>query len=203
MAGLQDGGVLACAKHFPGHGDTNVDSHVDLPVINQSMERLDSLELYPFRMLAQNGVGSFMVAHLSVPALDPRANHPTSLSRPVITDLLRKKMGFQGLIFTDAMEMKGVTKHFGPGLADVEVFRAGNDVDLLPENLGAALSALQMAVDSGAIDKNQLYESCKRVLRSKYRLGITTPQRVEAANIRRDLNTPRRALRASARDSSS
>ncbi|MCA0237769.1 MAG: serine hydrolase [Bacteroidetes bacterium] len=190
MAGLQDGGVLACAKHFPGHGDTDVDSHQDLPVIRQSIERLDSLELYPFRMLAQNGVGSFMVAHLSVPALDPRANHPTSLSRPVITDLLRKKMGFQGLIFTDAMEMKGVTKHFGPGQADVEVFRAGNDVDLLPENLGAALSALQMAVDSGAIDKNQLYESCKRVLRSKYRLGITTPQRVELANIRRDLNTP-------------
>jgi len=190
MAGLQDGGVLACAKHFPGHGDTDVDSHFDLPLLNHSLERLDSLELYPFKMLTKNGIGSVMVAHLSVPALDPRVNRPTSLSRPVITDLLRKKFDFQGLIFTDAMEMKGVTKHFGPGEADVEVFRAGNDVDLLPENLGAAMTALQTAVDNGTIDKKQLYDSCKRVLRSKYRLGITTPQRVEVNNLRRDLNTP-------------
>ncbi|HPI09164.1 MAG TPA: glycoside hydrolase family 3 N-terminal domain-containing protein, partial [Saprospiraceae bacterium] len=190
MAGLQDGGVLACAKHFPGHGDTDVDSHLDLPILKQSTARLDSLELYPFKMLAQNGIASFMVAHLSVPALDPRANWPTSLSRPVITDLLRKKFGFQGLIFTDAMEMKGVTKNFSAGQADVEAFKAGNDVDLLPENLGAAMTALQTAVDSGTIDKKQLYESCKRVLRSKYRLGIITPQRVELANLRNDLNPP-------------
>lgn len=190
MAGLQDGGVLACAKHFPGHGDTDVDSHLDLPILKQSTARLDSLELYPFKMLAQNGIASFMVAHLSVPALDPRANWPTSLSRPVITDLLRNKFGFQGLIFTDAMEMKGVTKNFSAGQADVEAFKAGNDVDLLPENLGAAMTALQTAVDSGTIDKKQLYESCKRVLRSKYRLGIITPQRVELANLRNDLNPP-------------
>ncbi len=190
MSGLQDGGVLACAKHFPGHGDTDVDSHFDLPLLLQSRERLDSLELYPFKMLAQNGIGSFMVAHLSVPALDPRTNRPTSLSRPVITDLLRNKYGFQGIIFTDAMEMKGVTKNFGPGLADVEVFKAGNDVDLLPADLGAAMSALTAAADSGYVDKEQLYESCKRVLRSKYRLGITGPQRVDINNLRRDMNAP-------------
>ncbi|MCC6281154.1 MAG: serine hydrolase, partial [Saprospiraceae bacterium] len=190
MAGLQDGGVLACAKHFPGHGDTDVDSHFDLPLLTHSLDRLDSLELYPFKMLAKNGIGSFMVAHLNVPALDPRSNRPTSLSRPAITDLLRNKFDFQGLIFTDAMEMKGVTKYYGPGQADVEVFRAGNDVDLLPENLGAAMTALQAAVDSGYVDKKQLYESCKRVLRSKFRLGLSTPQRVELNNLRRDLNTP-------------
>ena len=190
MAGLQDGGVLACAKHFPGHGDTDVDSHLELPLLGHSLDRLDSLELYPFKMLAKNGIGSFMVAHLNVPALDPRNNRPTSLSRPAITDLLRNKFDFQGLIFTDAMEMKGVTKHFGPGEADVEVFRAGNDVDLLPEDLGAAMTALQAAVDNGTLDKKQLYESCKRVLRSKYRLGLSSPQRVEIKNLRRDLNTP-------------
>ncbi len=190
MAGLQDGGVLACAKHFPGHGDTDVDSHFDLPLLGHSLARLDSLELYPFKMLAANGIGSVMVAHLNVPALDQRSNRPTSLSRPVITDLLRNKFGFQGLIFTDAMEMKGVTKYYGPGQADVEVFRAGNDIDLLPENLGAAMTALQVAVDSGYVDKKQLYESCKRVLRSKFRLGLTSPQRVELNNLRRDLNTP-------------
>ena len=190
MSGLQDGGVLACAKHFPGHGDTDVDSHLEMPILKQSAARLDSLEFYPFKMLAQNGVASFMVAHLNVPSIDPRPNRPASLSRPAITGIIREKIGFQGLIFTDAMEMKGVTKYFKPGEADVEAFRAGNDVDLLPENMGAAMAALQMAVDSGTIDKKQLYESCKRVLRSKYRLGITTPQRVELNNLRRDLNPP-------------
>lgn len=190
MAGLQDGGVLASVKHFPGHGDTDVDSHFDLPVLKHSRDRLDSLELYPFKMLSQNGAGSVMIAHLNVPALDPRENRPTSLSQAAVTDLLRKKYGFQGLIFTDAMEMKGVTNNFKAGEADVEAFRAGNDVDLLPENLGAAMTALQAAVDSGTVDKKQLYESCKRVLRSKYRLGITTPQRVDLHNLRRDLNPP-------------
>jgi len=137
MAGLQDGGVLACAKHFPGHGDTDMDSHFDLPLIPYDRARLDSLELFPFRVLAKNGIGSFMVGHLQVPALDNRPNRPTTLSRPVITDLLRKEMGFDGLIFTDAMEMEGVKKFFPNGSADVEAFKAGNDISLLPVDMEA------------------------------------------------------------------
>lgn len=190
MAGLQDGGVLACAKHFPGHGDTDMDSHFDLPLIKYDRNRLDSLELFPFRMLAKNGVGSFMVAHLSVPALDNRPNRPTTLSRAVVTDLLRKEIGFEGLIFTDAMEMEGVKKFFPNGSADVEAFKAGNDISLLPVDMGATWAALQTALNDGSLDRAQLHASVKRVLRVKYRLGLTTPQRVDPTNLRRDLNRP-------------
>jgi beta-N-acetylhexosaminidase len=190
MVGLQDGGVMACAKHFPGHGDTDVDSHYDLPVLNYSRRRLDSLELYPFRMLSQNGVGSFMIAHLSVPAIDARPNRPTSLSQTAIRDILQKEIGFEGLIFTDGMGMQGVTKHFAPGEADVEAFRAGNDVDLLPESIEAAIIASKKALAEGTLDSIKVFESVKKVLRAKYRLGLTTPQRVELQNLRADLNTP-------------
>ena len=190
MSGLQDGRVLACAKHFPGHGDTNIDSHYDLPIIAHPRDRLDSLELFPFRLLSQQGIGSIMVAHLQVPFLDSRPNRPTTLSEATIQGVLRKGMGFEGLIFTDAMEMKAVTKYFGPGEADVEALRAGNDIVLLPADLGATMQALRMALDSGQLDRQQLYTSVKRVLRAKYRLGLTRPQRVELTNLRQDLNTP-------------
>ncbi|MCS6928523.1 MAG: serine hydrolase [Saprospiraceae bacterium] len=190
MMGLQDGGVMACAKHFPGHGDTDVDSHVDLPVLNHSMERLDSLELFPFRALILYGVASVMVAHLHVPTLDARKNRPTTLSRAAIMGLLRKKMGYEGLILTDAMEMEGVAKFFRPGQAEVEALQAGNDMILLPPNLEAAFHAVQTAILDGTLDARQLAESVRRVLRAKYRLGLVSPQRVDTANLRRDLNTP-------------
>jgi beta-N-acetylhexosaminidase len=190
MAGLQDGGVLACAKHFPGHGDTDMDSHFDLPLIKYERKRLDSVELFPFRMLAKNGVGSFMVAHLQVPALDSSPNRPTTLSRAVVTDLLRKEIGFEGLIFTDAMEMEGVKKFFPNGSADVEAFKAGNDISLLPVDMVATWAAMQTALQDGSLDRNQLHASVKRVLRAKYRLGLTLPQRVDPANLRSDLNPP-------------
>lgn len=190
MQGLQDGGVLASAKHFPGHGDTDVDSHFDLPIIPYNRSRLDSLELFPFRALVQAGAGSVMVAHLSVPALDNRPNRPTTLSENTVTQLLRKELGFEGLIFTDAMEMKALAKYFPPGEADVEALRAGVDMVLLPADLGAALDAIQKALNAKTLDRAQLYNSVKRVLQAKYRLGITRPQRVEMTNLRRDLNTP-------------
>lgn len=190
MKGLQDGGVLACAKHFPGHGDTNVDSHFDMPQIAHSRRRLDSLELFPFRILAQQGIGSFMVAHLSVPALDARPNRPTTLSRNVITDLLRKEMGFKGLIVTDAMEMKGVTKYFGPGEADVEALRAGNDMVVLPENVEAGLKAVKKSLENGTLKSKEIEASVRRILRTKYRLGLTRPQKVNMTNLRKDLNSP-------------
>lgn len=190
MMGLQDGGVMACAKHFPGHGDTNTDSHFDTPQLPYSLERLDSLELFPFKALSQAGIGSVMVGHLSVPALDNRLNRPTTLSEPTIEVLLREKIGFEGLIFTDAMEMQGVTKHFKSGEADVEALRAGNDVVLLPADIEAGMNAVKAAVADGRLDRERLYASVKRVLRAKYRLGLTAPQRVELNNLRRDMNSP-------------
>ncbi len=194
MMGLQDGGVLACAKHFPGHGDTDVDSHLDLPLIAHNNQRLDSIELFPFRALSVSGVGGMMVAHLNIPAIDARPNRPTTLSRPVVTDLLRDKMGFDGLIMTDAMEMEGVAKYFQPGQADLEALRAGNDMILLSGNVGAAIDTIRAALASGSLDARQVDESVRRVLRAKYRLGLTQPQRVEVANIRRELNLPQYQL---------
>lgn len=190
MMGLQDGGLLASAKHFPGHGDTNMDSHFDLPLVPFDLERLDSLELFPFRALSQAGVGSVMVAHLNVPALDNRPNRPTSLSRPAIADLLRKKIGFEGLIMTDAMEMEGVKKFFKPADADIEALRAGNDMVLLPTDIAATMLAIPAALSNGTLDREAIHASVKRVLRAKYRLGLFKPQFTELAGLRRDVNTP-------------
>jgi beta-N-acetylhexosaminidase len=189
MRGLQDGGVLASAKHFPGHGDTNVDSHFDLPIIPHSMEHLDSLELFPFRNLIQHGVASAMVSHLSVPAIDSRKNYPVSLSEKAVFDLLRTKMGFDGLIFTDGMEMKGVTKYFSKGEADLEALRAGNDIVLLPESVSAGMIAIKKALNNKTLNQDRIFDSVKRVLRAKYRLGLTKPQRVKVENIRKEINT--------------
>lgn len=194
MMGQQDGGVMASAKHFPGHGDTNTDSHHELPVIPYDFSRLDSLELFPFRVLVQNGIGSVMVAHLQVPIIDNRPNRPTSLSRNTITNLLRQDMDFEGLIFTDAMEMRAVGKYYQPGEADVEALRAGVDVVLLPADAGATLNAVEKALSAGTLDRAQLETSVRRVLRAKYRLGLHKPQRVELDNLRRDLLSPQALL---------
>jgi beta-N-acetylhexosaminidase len=186
--GMQDHGVLACAKHFPGHGDTDVDSHYDLPVILHNRERLDSIELFPFKVLAEQGVGSMMIAHLQVPALDSTPNLPTTLSRPVVTGILREAYGYDGLVFTDGLGMKGVTKYHKPGRLEVQALLAGNDVLLLPEDLGAAIREIQAALASGELSQARFEQSVKRVLRAKYDLGLTFPQQVEVKNIEQELN---------------
>lgn len=188
MKGMQDEGIMACAKHFPGHGDTDVDSHYDLPVISHHRDRLDSIELYPFRMLSEEGVGSTMIAHLSVPVLDNRKNRPTSLSRNTVTELLRKEMGFQGLTFTDALEMKGVTKYFAAGQVEAESVLAGNDVLCLPEDIAASIKAIKQYVAEGKISQAQIDASVKRILRSKYRLGLANFTPLSLDNIRADIN---------------
>lgn len=190
MKGMQDHGVMACAKHFPGHGDTNVDSHLDLPVIPHSRQRLDSIELYPFRALADYGVGSVMIAHLHVPALDDRPNRPTSLSRNTVTGLLKESLGFKGLIFTDALEMKGVTKNFTGGQVEAEALLAGVDVLALPENIEASMQEINRYLQAGKLSQADLDERVRKVLRAKYRLGLQRyePQAVE--NVRAELNTP-------------
>jgi beta-N-acetylhexosaminidase len=190
MKGMQDHGVLACAKHFPGHGDTDVDSHYDLPVIKHPMSRLDSLEFYPFKSLINYGIGGVMVAHLHVPALDDRANRPTSLSRNTVTHVLRRAMGFDGLVFTDGLEMKGVTKYFTDGIAEAEAILAGNDILCVPENAIASIEAIKRYLREGKISKEQFEASVKRILKYKYRLGLTKYTPVNLENVRKDLNNP-------------
>ncbi len=180
MKGLQDASVMACAKHFPGHGDTDVDSHYDLPVITHSKERLDSLELMPFRVLTQLGVKSMMSAHLSVPALDDRENRPASLSNKVLEGLLREQMNFNGLIFTDGLEMKGVAKHFEPGQMEVEAIKAGNDILLLPINTPKAFTALKEAVENNEIPLAKLDEKVRRILEAKHFLKLNEYSSVNA-----------------------
>jgi beta-N-acetylhexosaminidase len=188
MLGMQDNNVMACAKHFPGHGDTDVDSHKDLPILPFDMNRLTDLELMPFRVLSQYGIGSMMVAHLSVPAIDDTPNLPTSLSKKTVKDLLRTKIGFDGIIFTDGLQMKGVTKYFQDGEAAAKAIEAGCDMLCLPENTPAAFDMIKKHIAEGKIDTVELARSVKRILRGKYRLGLTTPQSVDLANLRADVN---------------
>ena len=189
MKGLQDNGILASAKHFPGHGDTDVDSHLDLPVIKHSRARLDSIELYPFRALVRYGIGSIMAAHLQIPALDPRPNRPSSLSKPIVSDLLRDELGFHGLIFTDGLEMKGVTKHYSPGEVEAEAIAAGSDILLLPEDIAASFETIKRYVADGRIPAAKLEEKVRRVLLSKYRLGLAHASFPAEENLRAELNT--------------
>ncbi len=189
MKGLQDAHVMACAKHFPGHGDTDVDSHYDLPVISHAQQRLDSIELFPFKVLAEHNVQSMMVAHLHVPILDNRTNRPTTLSRATITNLLKKEMGFEGLIFTDGLGMKGVTKHHQPGEVEAEALVAGNDVLLLPEDVPAAVNTIKKYLAEGKLDRKQFEKSVKKVLTSKFQLGLTRFEPLKISNMRAELNS--------------
>ncbi|MFQ5445436.1 MAG: glycoside hydrolase family 3 N-terminal domain-containing protein [Saprospiraceae bacterium] len=188
MKGMQDHGIMACAKHFPGHGDTNVDSHRDLPVIPHTRARLDSVELFPFKILAEQGAASVMVAHLEVPALDATKGLPTSLSRPVITGVLKDQLHFNGLVLTDALEMKGVTKNYKPGEVEALALAAGNDVLLLPSDLDAGFKTVKAWLRDGRLDSSLVYTSVKKVLRWKYRMGLTSFEPISTEGLRADLS---------------
>ncbi len=188
MKGMQDNGIMACAKHFPGHGDTRTDSHKDMPQINKSLAELDTLELYPFKELIRNGVKSVMVAHLGIPVLETEPNVPTTLSKNTITGLLKKRMGFNGLIFTDAMNMEGLTKYFPPGEADLRAFMAGNDVMLFSQNVPVAIGKIKEAVDSGRVTEEELRIRVKRILAAKYDVGLHRRKRVEPEYATYDVN---------------
>ncbi|MBO9682969.1 MAG: serine hydrolase [Flavisolibacter sp.] len=196
VKGLQDAGVMACAKHFPGHGDVDVDSHLDLPVINKSMDQLNDLELYPFKELFKAGVGSVMIAHLSIPAIDNTPNLPTSLSKKNITDLLRDELDYDGLTFTDALEMKGVSKYFPAGEAAVQALIAGNDMLCLPEDVPAAIAAIEKAIKDKRLKQKDIDHKVKKVLLAKYHLGLNHPQFVDTTNLLTDLNAKTDAIRA-------
>ena len=189
MRGLQDHGILAVAKHFPGHGDVDADSHLALPTVRVDRHRLDTLELPPFRSLIAGGLGGMMVAHLNVPALDTVPG-PSTLSKPIIEGVLRQEMGFKGLIFTDAMNMKGVISMFPPGEADVRALLAGNDILEFSKNVPLALRMVRAAVDSGRISQQQIDEHCRRVLALKQWSGLNHYRPIDTNNLSEDLNGP-------------
>ncbi|MFN8242644.1 MAG: glycoside hydrolase family 3 N-terminal domain-containing protein [Ferruginibacter sp.] len=195
MKGLQDNGVMACAKHFPGHGDVAVDSHLDLPVINKSLQQLDSLELYPFRQLFKAGVASAMIAHLYIPAIDTAANRATSLSKNNVTGLLRNQLGFQGLTFTDALGMKGVAKFFPDGEIAVQALIAGNDMLCLPDDIPLTLAKIKKAIAQKKLSRADLDQRCKKVLLAKYYYGLANLQPVDTMNLVADLNKGVAAMR--------
>lgn len=189
MNGLQKENIMACAKHFPGHGDTDVDSHKDLPVILHNRERLDSIELFPFRAMIDNGVSSMMVAHLNIPALDSTLNSPSTVSKKIVTDLLKTELGFNGLIFTDALQMKGITKNLQVGESSVKAFLAGNDVLLFPDNVKAAVNQMKTAYSKGLFSETDLNKSVKKILMAKQWVGLTQLDTIVKDHVVADLNT--------------
>ena len=188
MKGMQEGGVLANAKHFPGHGDTDSDSHKTLPTITFNEKRIDSIELYPYKKLIKEGLASVMVAHLNVPSLEPRQGFPSSLSKHIVTDILKDRLQFNGLIFTDALEMKGVSNYSKPGDIDLAAFLAGNDVLLISEDVPKAIEKIVEAYNTKEISEERLAHSVKKILMAKYKVGLNKYSPIGVSNLVEDLN---------------
>lgn len=188
MKGMQDNGILACAKHFPGHGDTDSDSHLTLPVIKHKYSRIDSLELYPFKQMIKEGIGSMMVAHLYIPELDTTKNQASTLSPKIVNGLLKDTLSFKGLIFTDALNMKGVSKFYKPGEVELKAFLAGNDVMEFAEDVPKAMELIRAAVDSGIISQDEIDKRCLKVLNAKAWFGLDKYKPIELKNLTADLN---------------
>lgn len=183
MQGMQDAGVLACAKHFPGHGDTDSDSHKTLPVITHSRARIDSIDLVPFKRLVDAGVGSVMIAHLNIPALDSTQDRASTLAPYVVDTMLKQEMNFSGLAITDALNMKGVSAYYKSGDLEVQALRAGNDVLLFPEDVPAAVSAIKQAIKDSTLNETRINEACYKILRAKAWLGITDSAFVDTTKV--------------------
>jgi beta-N-acetylhexosaminidase len=190
LKGMQDGGLLVSIKHFPGHGDTDVDSHYDLPQLKFSKERLDSLEIYPFRELIREGAAGVMIAHMNIPALDATPNMPSTLSKPIVTGILKGELGFKGLIISDAMGMKGVVKYFTDGEADVMGIVAGNDILELSENSGRAIKLVRKAIRQDRISMERIDESVKKILTAKYWAGLNLKDTINEHNILAEVTRP-------------
>ena len=188
MIGLQNEGVFATAKHFPGHGDTSTDSHHTLPIVKFDKKRLDDVELYPYKELIKNGLASIMVAHLEVPSIEPRPNYPTSISYNVVTNILKNELKFNGLIFTDALNMKGASNFKKPGDIDLEAFLAGNDVLLFSENVPVAIKKFNEAKEDGRLTDERLEYSVKKILAFKYKANLQNYQPIALENLYKDLN---------------
>jgi beta-glucosidase-like glycosyl hydrolase/CubicO group peptidase (beta-lactamase class C family) len=190
MKGMQDGGLIVTAKHFPGHGDTGTDSHYALPVIPHSRERLDSVEFYPYKQLIAEGLDGIMIAHLYVPSIEKSANTPSTLSNSIVTGILRNDLGFKGLIVTDALDMKAVTQNNVPGDIEVKALLAGNDILLLSANVPAAIIRIKAAIASGVLTEDLIRERCRQVLTYKYKAGLSKVETVNTKGLDGRLNTP-------------
>ncbi|KLT66333.1 glycoside hydrolase family 3 protein [Pedobacter sp. BMA] len=188
MKGMQDGGLLTTLKHFPGHGDTDVDSHYDLPQLTFTAARLDSLEMYPFKELIKQGASGVMIAHMNIPSLDNTPNLPSTLSKPIVTGILKERLGFKGLVISDAMDMKGVVKFFKDGEADVMGIVAGNDILELSENSERAVKLIRRAIRQGRISMNDVDISVRKILTAKYWAGLTQRDTVVVKNIVAEVN---------------
>lgn len=201
MKGMQSAGVLANAKHFPGHGDTESDSHKTLPSVLFNEKRIDSIELYPYRKLITEGLSSVMVAHLNVPSLEPREGFPSSLSKHIVTNILKERLGFKGLIFTDALTMKGAADYIKKssdvstnntintgGEIDLMSFLAGNDVMLMSENPEKGIAKFVDAFHKGVITEARLAHSVKKILQAKYKVGLDHYSPIGTNNLINDLN---------------
>ncbi len=189
MRGMQKEGILASAKHFPGHGDTDSDSHKTLPTINFDKKRIDSIELYPYRALIQEGLSSVMVAHLNIPSLESRSGYPSSISENVVTKILKDTLGFNGLIITDALNMKGASDFKSPGDIDLAAFLAGNDILLISEDVPLASQKIVAAYYSGLITEERLSHSVRKILYAKYKAALHKYKPVNTAYLNEDLNS--------------
>jgi len=186
--GLQDNGVLAAIKHFPGHGDTDVDSHLDLPVVKHSLERLNKIELAPFKALMDKKIGGAMIAHLYVPQLEKGKNIPASISYDIVTNLLKNKFRYEGLIITDALNMNAVAKKYPAGELDLRAFKAGNDVLLFSQDVPTGKKLIKEAIQKGEISEKRLEESVKKILKTKYLLGLQNLRPLSSEGINNVLN---------------
>lgn len=189
MQGMQSENIMACAKHFPGHGDVAVDSHKDLPVINKSMAQLDSLELYPFKALIKAGVGSVMMGHLFVPAIDTTEHLATSISKNAVTGLLKNQLGFKGITFTDALEMQGIAKFFPAGQAALQSLIAGNDMLCLPGDVPGSIQLILQAIKDKKLSWDDINARVKKVLLVKYNMGLAKFTPIDTTNLVNDLNS--------------
>jgi beta-N-acetylhexosaminidase len=188
--GMQSMGVLANAKHFPGHGDTASDSHLKLPVLNFNRQRLDSVELYPYKRVFDAGMASVMTAHLSIPVLEPNPKLPTSLSSNVVTDLLKYKLGFLGLIFTDGLNMKGAANYSSSSEINLAAILAGNDILLIPHDIPETINLFKTSIQTGVLSYERIDESVRKILLAKYKVGLHTYKPIELLNLEKDINTP-------------
>ena len=186
--GLQDNRILAAIKHFPGHGDTDKDSHLDLPVVSHNLERLEKIEIAPFKALMNKGIGGVMIAHLYVPSLENEKGIPASVSKKIVTGLLKEKLGYKGLIITDALNMGAVANKFKAGELDAMAFKAGNDLMLFSQDVATGKKLIQKAIDNGEIQQNRVEESVKKILLTKYYLGLNQYNNINPVNVNEDLN---------------